>query len=58
MLGIDEQRLHVAAVDQHEADGAITVVDGQGRIRGWYDSQDPEQVARLAERVRFLAGGE
>lgn len=39
-------------------DQRLTVIDATGRIRGWYDSQDPEQVARLIERVRFLAGGE
>jgi cytochrome oxidase Cu insertion factor (SCO1/SenC/PrrC family) len=36
-------------------DQRLTVIDAQGRIRGWYDSQDPDQMALLAERVRFLA---
>ncbi|MCZ6596997.1 MAG: SCO family protein, partial [Planctomycetota bacterium] len=34
----------------------LAVIDGQGRVRGWYDSQDPAEVRRLVERVRFLAG--
>ncbi len=37
-------------------DQRLTVIDAEGKIRGWYDSQDPEQVKLLIERVRFLAG--
>jgi protein SCO1 len=37
-------------------DQRLTVIDAEGRIRGWYDSQDPRAVERLIERVRFLAG--
>jgi protein SCO1/2 len=37
-------------------DQRLTVVDAQGRIRGWYDSQDPAQMKLLVERVRVLAG--
>jgi len=36
-------------------DQRLTVIDAQGHIRGWYDSQDPKQVERLIERMRFLA---
>jgi protein SCO1 len=36
-------------------DQRLTVIDAQGNIRGWYDSQDPQAVQRLIERVRFLA---
>ncbi len=36
-------------------DQRFVVVDGTGRIRGWYDSQDPEEVQRLIERVKVLA---
>ncbi|MEM7310573.1 MAG: SCO family protein [Planctomycetota bacterium] len=35
-------------------DRRLTVVDAEGRIRGWYDSEDPAQVKRLVERVRAL----
>lgn len=36
-------------------DQRLTVIDAEGKIRGWYDSQDPEAVKLLIERVRFLA---
>lgn len=36
-------------------DQRLTVIDAEGHIRGWYDSQDPRAVQRLIERVRFLA---
>ncbi len=33
----------------------LVAVDRQGRLRGWYESQEDAGVARLLERVRFLA---
>lgn len=36
-------------------DRRLAVIDAQGVIRGWYDSQTPEQVDLLVRRVRFLA---
>lgn len=38
-------------------DQRLTVIDAEGRVRGWYDSQDPAEIALLCERVRFLAAG-
>jgi cytochrome oxidase Cu insertion factor (SCO1/SenC/PrrC family) len=33
---------------------ALMVVDREGRLRGYVDGRDPEQVPRVAERVRQL----
>ena len=36
-------------------DRRLVVIDAAGRIRGWYDSEDRDQLALLVERVKFLA---
>ena len=41
--------------DRLTHDQRFAVVDAQGHIRGWYDSQDPAQVKLLIDRVRHLA---
>ena len=33
----------------------LVAVDARGRIRGWYESDDPDEIARLRRRMRFLA---
>lgn len=35
-------------------DRRLAVIDAEGRIRGWYDSEDRDQLALLVERVKFL----
>jgi len=44
--------------DRLTHDQRLTVIDAQGRIRGWYDSQDAEQRKLCVERLRFLAAQE
>ncbi|MBK7874371.1 MAG: SCO family protein [Planctomycetes bacterium] len=46
-----------APIGQHVAHQTrLTVVDGEGRIRGIYFGESDEHLERIAERVRFLAG--
>jgi protein SCO1 len=33
----------------------VLVIDGQGRVRGYYDGTSPEERARAAARARWLA---
>ncbi len=37
-------------------DRRLAVIDARGRIRGWYDSEDRDELALLVERVKFLEG--
>lgn len=34
----------------------VVVIDGDGAIRGWYDALLDEELARLGDRLRWLAG--
>ena len=46
-FGQDVLKLPVGEVpDAHSA--RIVLIDSQGQIRGWYDSQDPKIVARIS----------
>jgi len=36
----------------------LVAVDRHGRRRGWYDGEDPDQLARLRARLEFLAAEE
>jgi cytochrome oxidase Cu insertion factor (SCO1/SenC/PrrC family) len=56
LLGVER-----AGVDASGMAGQIThstrlvAVDARGRLRGWYDGEDPLELERLRDRMRFLA---
>jgi protein SCO1/2 len=50
---------HLAAMQDPQAgqpshDARLVAVDAEGRVRGYYSSTDPAELALLAERMRFL----
>lgn len=55
-LGVARSDPATAAFGRQVTHGTkLVAVDRRGHIRGWYDSQTPEGVDRLRERMRFLA---
>jgi protein SCO1/2 len=56
LLGVER-----ASPDEPVVGGAIThstllvAVDAGGRLRGWYDGEDPAELERLRDRMLFLA---
>jgi len=55
-LGVDRAAPDEAVIGMQVTHATkLVAVDRQGRRRGWYEGEDPEQRHRLRERMEFLA---
>lgn len=55
-LGVDRAAPDEAVIGMQVTHATkLVAIDRQGRRRGWYDGEDPEQLRRLRARLEFLA---